>query len=373
MIDTPLQRYCYQMDINCLNRRLKEGNPMYLDRDYYYSMAIQTQPEHWNKLLLEEYKFRANNKMNVVFSAYGGQGSGKSLSMLENCSILGEVFNVPFTVDNVVFDVMDFNARIKERKARETYFLDEQNLGNIGIMSRSNLLFLADYEDQLRITQNNFGYASPELRDHSHFFIFETYGIKRDSKGVPDLFYSLLWTKRHIDQCFVPRGIVSFKSIIKSNPEFYEQYQKKKMEHIEHLEKKDLSTLNEMDKDINEILEGHLKEIVWLSEKGFKVVNKGVLYKNVSQWIGTAGYSTKAFDILIANIIDKANKKIVLLNEELRQKKEKEKLELLEKKRIEDEKQKYTDEFNRKYDVNYSYEQIISFEKSLAEKEKQKT
>lgn len=250
--------------------------------DYYYKFVYEVaekDPFYWTNALLEDFKFRERFGLNIIASAEGEQGTaGKSLFFLWWAFKLGEIFRKPFDMDKNLYAVpeeLDYNIRTSE--PRTTHFLDEQRNKNVGMGSRASDLSLQDYEEQCRFTQKNILYASPEIHDHAHYFVFNSQGIERwrnemfcancpeniqakcyENKfdtccppefvglrggekvpfyyrtGYPKYFNFLLKTKRKIDGWLVPRGIVKVPCV---SPETMLAYDLIKRKNVEKFEK----------------------------------------------------------------------------------------------------------------------------------------
>jgi hypothetical protein len=182
-------------------------------------------------------------------------------------------------------------------------------------------LSLQDYEEQCRYTQKNIFYASPKVRDHSHYFVFTAMNIHRkinhycancpieyqkecfkkkfetncppefvllrggekvpfyERSGYPERLIFLLKTKRKIDGWEVPRGFVVIPMV---NPETVQLYDVIKKKNIDKLESQEDNAFkykrNIVDRFVQEYGEMCIKMQGGLTEKIIKV---GSELKNV--------------------------------------------------------------------------------------------
>lgn len=264
--ESPMETYFREVDINSTEATFGE----------YFQRAMGEDIRVMNSLLLDDIKFRADNFMNIVASVEGTQGSGKSLGFIYFGMLLGKFFGYPFTLKNIVFDPDDLDSALEKAPHRSTWLMDEQKRANVGMMSRTTQLNLADLEEQLRRSQVSLLYASPALRQHEHFFAFKTFRIVRINdadcseceeyrewkptsgqpspcdncdlppekrNGYPKYFLFLLQTKRLIDNMLVPRGIIQFPM---PNTKFVKDYDIIKLEHIKRLQAKESAWWDKM-------------------------------------------------------------------------------------------------------------------------------
>lgn len=300
--------------------------------DAYYKMAIKQNPLDWNKLLVNDYKFRFIHKLNVVASCEGQQGSGKSMFLLRHGQILGELFGEKFTMDNICFTPFEFERKIKKSKEKQTFLLDEQTNIKSGIMSRHIEDSLKDFEEQLRYSQNNFLYSSPSLRIHEHFFIFDTNrvpfsSIERivnndctnaekciceetgrkefESCGFPLRINAMLLTINPFDYMLRPRAIISVKMI---DYEFLKEYDALKKKYQDYLKKKGKGgIMPEVMEAVDIIIKNRKKDLFRENSKGEIVVKnlkelKIIAYEEVGANFTVKGLS----DFVVPKIVEKA-------------------------------------------------------------------
>jgi len=298
----------------------------------YYTVAVQQSAKQWNALLINDFEFRASHKLNVVASCEGVQGSGKSLFFLYLAKLLGGLFKREFKIDNICFTPYEFERRIKHSKERETFLIDEQTNITSGIMSRHVSENLKDYEEQLRYSQNNLLYASPSLRNHEHFFIFDTnrvpyssverianerctkekecicekIGLKEFQRcGYPIRFNAMLLTINALDYMLRPRAVISLPMI---NYKFYRQYDKLKSEYQAYLKKKGKGgIMPEVFESVDKIINKRKKDLFRKNVKGKIVLKQKKDLKIIAYEEVGANFTVKGLeDFVIPKLIEKA-------------------------------------------------------------------
>lgn len=272
----------------------------------YKAHAIK-QDVNLNELLYEDWKWRYKNKSNVIGSAHGQQGSGKSL-FLGGCALTcAKIFGKPFydpknpTIlkRNLSFDSETMDSQLDRADPCETKLSDEQRKVKIGIMANMIEASLEEKEDQLRKHQINMFFASPELQDHQHFFVFEIKHI-----FYPHFVVAILKTRRYTDSNeFVWRGFVSMKIPPK---EYLDQYDPLKDAHLENLKNKMGNTLDDLGFYVNKIFDECQEKLVTKSREGFiKPVNYELMYSVVIDKIGTRRFTTTGMRMLQAKLKQK--------------------------------------------------------------------
>ena len=88
----------------------------------FYDIGKGEKVSNWLTKQIEE---RIKNNMNFLAVISGDTGSGKSFTALRIGELLGKVFNVPFTVDQVLFNPTDFFKLIQVLPSRSTIIFDE--------------------------------------------------------------------------------------------------------------------------------------------------------------------------------------------------------------------------------------------------------
>lgn len=324
MNESLLQSHIKNFDLNHIRSPFEE----------YYRIAVKQDRNEWSKLLVQDFEFRYIHKLNVVASCEGTQGSGKSL-FLEGIAIaLGKIFNKPFKIDNVCFTPYEFERKLKKSKDRETFIVDEQTNITSGIMSRHVSENLKDYEEQLRYTQNNLLYASPSLRMHEHFFIFNTdkvpySSVERiankecskagkcickktgrkefESCGYPLRINAMLLTINALDNYLRERAIISIPMLEYG---FYKQYDKRKKEYLSYLKKKSKGgIMPEVFDAIETIIKTRKKDLFRKNAKG-KIVLKNIKDLRIIAYeeVG-ANFTVKGLeDFVVPKLIEKTER-----------------------------------------------------------------
>ncbi len=258
---SPLQKYCEEIDYKNYDKTFAW---------YYYELAMKQVPSEFiTNILLKDYEWRANHQQNVLDSTEGTQSSGKSIFQINKAIWLGNIFGNPFNLERDIFsNPYDLDLAIRNpEEVRRTFLYDEQPQRMVGIGSSSTKISLKDYEEIGRYTQKNVLYASPEVREHSHYFVFKQvdYDVNRLSNptcrkcekfshcvknyystlcditfdkrdGYPIDFRFMLYTKRLADQVMMPRGIVTFPMLAPRTAKAYDDIKKRNIRNFENYE-----------------------------------------------------------------------------------------------------------------------------------------
>lgn len=285
---SPLVQYCYGFDQKHLGWGEQE----------YYVHAMKQNPDAVKTLLLSDFKHRAENRLNIVCQTYGNQGTGKSLGNIRLCQVVGEMYNYPFALDtHVVFSWENTIKMLNKAYPCTTILTDEQQRSNFGIMGNMVQVNIRDYEDQLRAKQINLFYAAPEKRPHSNFFQFKTLDLfPRDKTGFPRYFQFMLYTKRHLDDLFAPRGIVQIKP---PNVESLEIYERLKLEHLNSLLRMKRNKSNSVFEDAERIAKKRKKELL---KKNGKPISAMRIMTVVWDEIGDGKYTREGYHYLVDRI-----------------------------------------------------------------------
>ena len=264
---------------------------------------------------------------------------GKSLFGIALGIILGNIYREPFIIERDIFanpDELDYQLR-QTGVRRRTRLYDEQPSHNVGLGSSSTQLSLKDYEEICRYTQNNLIYASPEVLDHAHYFIFRQVDndpprilnkkckkckdynsclknfystlcdipfYKRD--GYPIKFNFMLETRRLADKLFVPRGIVSLPMV---KPEYALRYDAIKDKNISKFEKYESESWRRMIKEIDEFTEKYQDKLIRKVDVKGRLRHKPESKEVIEGWFYdffTTGRFTKGqTDIFVSMILQK--------------------------------------------------------------------
>jgi hypothetical protein len=314
--ESPLESYFREIDL------------VFADSTYgeYYQRALQEDLNYLTALLLEDFKFKADTFSNVVASIDGMQATGKSLSGLYKSLLLGKIFGRPFTLKNLYFTPEELDKALENAEYRTTHFMDEQRKTNIGTLSMTTQLRLADYEEQLRRSGISLLYAAPELRDHQHYFVFSTFKIIRQQtdvcqdckkikdpeqhnpclncptpqdqrSGYPTAFLLMLQTKRLIDKRLVPRGLIK---IPMPNPQIVEEYDVIKKEHIRKLKAKEEESWNQLRELAQKVFDAGKDRLMHRTKKGnMKAQSNRNMKIVIYDIIGMRRLTNEGYDLLI--------------------------------------------------------------------------
>lgn len=277
-------------------QKVDEGKP---DATYseYEKVAYDLYKQdryYGTRLFLDDAQFRANNQKNLISSVSGQQGTGKSLfSVCLNWNI-GVIFGNYFDIGRDTFvNPYDLHDTLySEGNRRRTFLYDEQPVYRAGIGSSAVGFALKNYEDICRKTQNNLTYCSPEIVDHSHYFVFEQCfhdhervnnpkchvcakykecvlndystlcGIPFNLRnGYPKEFSFMLVTKKLTGKykLEIPRLIVTFPMIA---PELAKKYNEVKNKNIVNFESYKDKTSEKMKERLKEFIKEHRSELI---------------------------------------------------------------------------------------------------------------
>lgn len=272
-----------------------------------YKAHAMKQNINLNELVINDWKWRKKVGQNIIASAHGPQGSGKSL-FLGGCAIAcADIFGKPFydkkniTIlkRNLSFDSETMDSQLDRAEDSQTLLNDEHRKVKVGIMANMVEASLEEKEDQLRKKQINMFFASPDLEDHQHFFVFEIKHIY-----YPHFVVAMLKTRRYTDiNEFVWRGFVSIKIPPK---EYLDQYDPLKDAHLERLKSKMGNTLDDLGFYVNKIFDECREKLITKSREGFiKPVNYELMYAVVIDKIGTRRFTTTGYRMLQAQLKQK--------------------------------------------------------------------
>lgn len=283
--------------------------------DEYKKYAMSVPISETNKLLEQDFSNRFRSHQNLVMSASGQTGSGKSsfLSslLLKASKIKKQVLNLPydpFCVENVYYEPEDLKARINNNlRYGEILLRDEHLKGNAGSMSDLVSSFLMDAEMQLRKNMNDFAFASPREEDHAHFFVFEIKNQILDSNGFPRAIVAMLKTPRYTDpESLVWRGLCAFPF---PPMDYWKKYEARKDEHILKLKAQYGNNYAPVDIDaVNIYKKYHDELIVKTRDRIVKPIKDNLMKTLIGREIGTRKYTNDGYNILRDEIKDFINK-----------------------------------------------------------------
>lgn len=265
----------------------------------YWKHALAQDFRIWNGYFLNEIKFRAKFGLNVVWSVEGGQGSGKSMCLLRQKRIIDDAYGVEYDLEKFVSQIHFFTSDLEEAlsmsERRTTNVLDEQ-IKSHGIMTRFTEDMLANYEDTFRKPQKNIGFASPSLRRHEHFFVFEALGdIFVDNEGNTSAVEVMLKTKRKSDGLLMPRGVLRLKAPEK---DLWEMYNLKKDAFIEKMEKKEGGVMGKIERDADRVI-AEFGDFLYKDKNGLKVpAGSKTIDLYMYKCVGMRSYTMNGYDLL---------------------------------------------------------------------------
>ena len=342
-LESPLNKYCYQMDKKLLGSSLFD----------YYDFVEQVDFNYLTNLLLEDFKFRYSTQQNVLMEIYGQQRSGKSIFGQNMAGNLGQIYEMPFNMENHTlsdFDMLD-NV-LHNTPFRTTFIVDEQPLAFFGYGSTRTQKSLKDYEEICAYTMKNIIYISPSEREHSSYYVFkedmlpsverfknetcltcsqqkECLKIYSETKfktlcgipfyerhGYPVAFRFMLIMPRKSDNHLMPRGYVHFPVL---PPAMMQRYDKIKNRNIDAFEKKKTFGWQEQRRLLREFQEKFKDKIV----HDGKIVSKSLIKAYLQDYFGGRAFTTGELDmfavlikaeILNGGFVDDLQNKI---NEEL--------------------------------------------------------
>jgi hypothetical protein len=276
----------------------------YIDFSYneYWKIAVNQDYRIWNALFKNELEHRERHR-NVVFSVEGEQGLGKSIFLLRMGQIISETYGNKFDLDNIHFFQDTFEKNLSEAKKRTFHGLDEQPR-LYGVMSSYVQDQLANYEDIYRKPQISIGYASPSLRTHEHFFIFQAMGeIEIFEDNSPASVSVMLMTKRKSDRMIMPRAVLKFNWIDKK---VWAEYEKRKDAFIGDFKSKKDPLLEKINEDAAKIIEKHGDKLILTNKEGVKkLAVKQTIDFYVYDVVGMRSYTMEGYRMLRESVKQK--------------------------------------------------------------------
>lgn len=331
------------INISELKAKLREFDSQHLDwgKKQYWSYAQSIDPSSIRALLIDDIKFRAKTGKNVVATCYGEQGEGKSMFMSSLGIIIGKIYGKPFDVKDIYYSAIELDNALEKSEPKQTFLRDEQSNSQHGEMSNMINENLQDYEEQLRVTQNNLLFASVRRHEHASFFEFQAWLTNIDPiTKLPVSVTAILNTPlTHEPNMFVPRGFVTLPA---PDDGFLKAYDLRKREYTQkNLKDKQTDNVFSQIKPFAEkIISLRVNDMIETTKDGFVLPLKEELIKNVvyevigSRKMTTSGYRT-LFSYLRREIKQKFSEHNLKVNELVEKRKEqklKQKLDLLEKK-----------------------------------------
>jgi len=295
---SPLMQYIDAYDLKNIDMGYNE----------YWVAADRQDCSVLNQMLANELEYRQGHFRNIVFSVEGTQGDGKSAGMLSLGASISQFFNTKFSVDHIHFYHEDLMKDLKNFKKRTFYCQDEQPRA-YGLMSSFIQDELANYEDTYRKPQVNIGYASPSLRTHEHFFIFEALDrIFLNEKGDLSAVELMLKTKRRSDGMVLARGKIHLKWPKKS---FWDAYNKKKDKFILKMGGKKGDRLKILEDYADKVLKKHKNDLYSHTLQGnIKLKSKDIINLYINKVVGMGNLTGGGLDQTRAFITEKLVKEL---------------------------------------------------------------
>lgn len=308
--ESPLKQLFDKFDVEHLDWGLSD----------YKRYALSVPPEQNGQLLIRDWTWRAAHFQNIVASINGAQGTGKTLPFLYASMVTGNIYGVPFTVNNLFWDLDELQQSIEKIPPRSTLLKDEHRHGGSGYMAHKEAAHMADLEEQLREPrQINLFFTSVFQENHATFFRFEAHNIDFDLKtGKPKGFFSMLLTPRYTDlSTFVWRGYVYFPM---PPDRIVSIYREKKADAQKNLISQYSSTLNALIPIADKIINKRLKDLIKTTKKGFIVpIPAALMLVVVNEEIGSSRFTIPIYKDLLVILKDKIEKHFVLENTETEQ------------------------------------------------------
>lgn len=283
--------FCDTIDREMINQDASNDQYLKLAIQMYEDRKVYPNQNYIYDLLIKDFEHRARFRKNVIMSIEGLQGEGKSFFGLFWSYKLGEIFGVPFDIKkNLYAFPEELDEKLRESKNRTTHFLDEQRSANIGVGAVAQQLKLKDFEEQMRYTQKNIIYASPEVRDHAHYFVFEVFDMKRienedfkefkdekklkfwEKSGYPMKWVFLLKTHNKYTKGLVPRGYVTVPMVTPETVTVYDRIKRKNLKKLERFQDNAFKIKQKLIKEfVKEYKEKCIQMIGTVVERAYKL------------------------------------------------------------------------------------------------------
>lgn len=123
-------------------------------------------------ILKKQSRLNKSEGLNNIYSVYGKTGSGKSIIMWNFADWNADAYKYDYTVDQVHFDIGDFRKFLETSKPGDFPIWDESDVDIYGEGSHQVVSQVNNIEKTIREGEVGMGYCGPQLRLHSHHFIF---------------------------------------------------------------------------------------------------------------------------------------------------------------------------------------------------------
>lgn len=117
-------------------------------------------------------KINKSDGLNSIYSVYGKTGSGKSIVMWNFADWNADAYNYSVTADQMHFNLDDFRKFLEQSNPGDFPVWDEADVDIYGEGSLQVMSQVKNIEKTIREGEVGMGYCGPELRLHSHHFIF---------------------------------------------------------------------------------------------------------------------------------------------------------------------------------------------------------
>lgn len=318
---SPVNSYCFKMDRRLMGKTYYD----YSDEvETNYHNYLRKDPYFYTKLLMEDFKYRHLNQLNILVEIYGQQGSGKSLFGQDLAGRIADIYGVKFNMGKHTladFDILD--KELHNSPFKTTFIVDEQPKAFYGHGSTRIMRGLQDYEEICRYTMKNIIYIAPTSRDHTSYYVFkegnhdavirqqntkcETCKLKNkclpllkkslcdmpfyEKHGYPKAFEFLLYTERKADERLLPRFYVRLPVL---PPNLMMRYDGIKQKNIEIFESKLSLGSREKTDRLKKFVEKYKDKLLTEDGKPVKVKRIKVLVLN---YFGNRSTTTSELDL----------------------------------------------------------------------------
>lgn len=323
LLESPLNAFSYSMDKKLRNQTIYD----------YYDFIDKIPEENITMLFLADIKYRADSQLNVLIEHYGEQGSGKSLFEQFLALKIGEIYGLPFDMENnTVADFDQLDSVLHNSPFRSTFVVDEQPKSFVGFGSSTTLKSLKDYEEMGRYTMKNIIYIAPSEREHASYYVFKEdqhNSVERinnpaclnchmqkeclkdftqnrfntlcgipfyEKHGYPKKFHFLLLTRRKTDDLLMPRGYVGLPML---PPDLVQKYDSIKKRNIDIFEQKESLAWDTQRKQLEEFVKIYKPKLLFEDKKGEeKTQSLNVIKAYLFDHFGKRRYTTSEIGIM---------------------------------------------------------------------------
>lgn len=256
---------------------------------------------HTSQLLLMDWQWQADHMSFITASISGLQRSGKSRSFIYFGLMLGKIFGVPFTANDIYWNPFELMSGIERSVPRSTKLRDEDSRQKAGMMSGYVEDAISTYQDQLGKKQNNLLFAAVRKSAGSDLYRFMTTTIDWNENGVPKAFNVVLLTPHYDDpELFVWRG---YLKVPNPNPEILEAYEKRKDEYLNNLKSRKGDYLADIDEMVEKVIASRENDLIKRNAQGLMLpVNNKLAFNAARSIIGTFRWTNQGTDIFVQRL-----------------------------------------------------------------------